>query len=109
MLILTDIERAAEYSASLLKLCGLIDVLVTGQMSHGYLGDYGIPLDDPRRNEVHFEVFRVSDNEFFIWDDFFHEFTFVAGKLLREPKFESVPWYVVRIGWEAQTYPSGAS
>ncbi|KAJ7506404.1 hypothetical protein B0H11DRAFT_1645917, partial [Mycena galericulata] len=68
------------------------------EFSKPYPGDDRISLDDPRRDQVRFEVSRVSEDDFLIWDEFFHEFVVLPERLLREPKFELAAWYAARLG-----------
>jgi hypothetical protein len=63
-----------------------------------YAGDELVPFDDPCRDQARFEVSRVSENDYLIWDQFFDEITVLPERLLREPNFELAAWYAVRIG-----------
>ncbi|KAJ7161707.1 hypothetical protein C8R46DRAFT_1037909 [Mycena filopes] len=79
------------------------DLLAEGAKAHleflqPYPGDERVPVDDPRRDRARFQVSRVSDNDYLIWDEFFHELIVLPERLLREPNFELAAWYAARLG-----------
>ncbi|KAJ7482078.1 hypothetical protein B0H11DRAFT_1915363 [Mycena galericulata] len=58
-----------------------------------YPGDELVPLQDERRARTRFNLVRVSENDYTIWDEYFHEITVLPVRLLKNPSFEIAAWY----------------
>ncbi|KAJ7484810.1 hypothetical protein B0H11DRAFT_2192819 [Mycena galericulata] len=58
-----------------------------------YPGDELVPLQDERRARTRFNLLRVSENDYTIWDEYFHEITVLPVRLLKNPSFEIAAWY----------------
>ncbi|KAJ7494903.1 hypothetical protein FB451DRAFT_974582, partial [Mycena latifolia] len=58
-----------------------------------YPGDELVSSLNERCLLPRFELTRVSENEYTIWDAYFHEITILPVALLRDHAFEIADWY----------------
>ncbi|KAJ7825592.1 hypothetical protein B0H14DRAFT_2276245, partial [Mycena olivaceomarginata] len=62
-----------------------------------YPGDELIDVDDRRRRHARFKVSRVSEHDYLVWDEFFHEIFVLPARLLLVKHFQVGNWFAVQL------------